>query len=574
MPDVVIPSTINGLPVTEIEGSAFANDTALMNMTLSEGVKKIGTFAFYNSGINQVKLPSTIESIGMYAFAMSEELESFTWPASSEVMDRGVFCGDIALSSLILPEGLTEISNNALENCSSLSEVIIPDTVESVGEEAFLGMDRLTTLFLGTGLRSLAVTALDGCTALTAIYAADGNTHYQSADGILYYTDMSGIVRYPAGLKNESYTVNPSAIIVEAHAFKEADDLREVNLPTGLLQIGEDAFKDCAALFSIDLPDSVTGIGDEAFEGCTALTLLDVPDMVNSIGSDAFSYGITIIGGAGSYIENYAAINALNFRLRDQDIIPVQEIVPDKESLTLLTGVGYKLGLEVFPSNTTDSIIWSTSNRDILRVNDGYIRPLTAGKAEILIQAGDIEMTVPVEVVDSPIEIVSGEACVYSDQTLQLFFKNLTDNVQISSVTWTADGANITTDGRLSVTRTGQAVVYAAASKGKAAEERVMCFNLGDAMSLPVSLEVVEEEAFCGMTAIKNVIIPDNSVATIESRAFADCSALTYVYVPDSVDYIDNSAFENSTNVIIVCHSGSTAESYAIANKMNVIVLG
>ena len=67
---LVIPSTINGLPVTSIGSDAFLGCTGLTSVTLPSSITSIGNQAFYKcSGLTSVTLPSSITSIGYEAFS-------------------------------------------------------------------------------------------------------------------------------------------------------------------------------------------------------------------------------------------------------------------------------------------------------------------------------------------------------------------------------------------------------------------------------------------------------------------------------------------------------------------------
>ena len=66
--EVIIPGTINGLPVTAIGESAFRG-SALTSVTIGNGVTRIGDFAFMFSGLISVTIPDSVTSIGAYAFA-------------------------------------------------------------------------------------------------------------------------------------------------------------------------------------------------------------------------------------------------------------------------------------------------------------------------------------------------------------------------------------------------------------------------------------------------------------------------------------------------------------------------
>lgn len=84
----------------------------------------------------------------------------------------------------------------------------------------------------------------------------------------------------------------------------------------------------------------------------------------------------------------------------------------------------------------------------------------------------------------------------------------------------------------------------------------------GKVLCLPNSLELIEDEAFCGLPDVQQINIP-SGVTTIGSKAFAGDSGLLVVLVPDSVKSISVDAFGGDINVIILCNKGSYAEQYA-----------
>ena len=55
--------------VREIPTGAFAHCSSLKNVALPEGVKTVGDYAFFGSGIKTLSLPSTLQAIKSYAFA-------------------------------------------------------------------------------------------------------------------------------------------------------------------------------------------------------------------------------------------------------------------------------------------------------------------------------------------------------------------------------------------------------------------------------------------------------------------------------------------------------------------------
>ena len=129
---IVIPSG-----VLTIGASAFQFCTSLNNVVLSEGINEIKNNAFRNcTSLQSIQLPSTINSIGTYAFAYTG-LTSIIIPASITEIKSGTFEG-AKLTYVSLPENLTAIRNKAFyNNGTTISTLNIPASVTSIGDLAF-----------------------------------------------------------------------------------------------------------------------------------------------------------------------------------------------------------------------------------------------------------------------------------------------------------------------------------------------------------------------------------------------------------------------------------------------------
>ena len=73
------------------------------------------------------------------------------------------------LRSVLLPEKLKRIGNNALYGCSNLEEVIMPSSVRSLGNSAFSGCSRLEFISLPEGLEYIGNECFYGCSSLEKV---------------------------------------------------------------------------------------------------------------------------------------------------------------------------------------------------------------------------------------------------------------------------------------------------------------------------------------------------------------------------------------------------------------------
>ena len=95
---VVIPSVIDGKPVTSIGNAAFSSRRNLSMVIIPDSVTSIGENAFAECPyLTTVILPSNITSIGNYSFASCARLRSITIPDTVRSIGVGTFSGCNAL---------------------------------------------------------------------------------------------------------------------------------------------------------------------------------------------------------------------------------------------------------------------------------------------------------------------------------------------------------------------------------------------------------------------------------------------------------------------------------------------
>ena len=99
-----------------ISENAFMSSSQLETVEIEEGLEEIASFAFWNSGVVSINLPSTLKTIGDYAFSSCVNLES-----------------------LVIPSSVTEIGEQAFVGCSGLRKVTLPRAFEAREDELFNG---------------------------------------------------------------------------------------------------------------------------------------------------------------------------------------------------------------------------------------------------------------------------------------------------------------------------------------------------------------------------------------------------------------------------------------------------
>lgn len=162
---------------SSLPGYVFYGCTGLKNVDLSQwtSLTSIPTYAFYNcSSLSSVTLPSTINSIGSYAF-YSTALRNTNFLSATEVtsIPDYSFNSCKSLSSISLPEKTTTIGNFAFANNNSSKHTDLNlsglTALTTIGSYAFSSDNNLLSASLPSSLTSINDYAFAGCSRLSSI---------------------------------------------------------------------------------------------------------------------------------------------------------------------------------------------------------------------------------------------------------------------------------------------------------------------------------------------------------------------------------------------------------------------
>lgn len=270
---------------------------------------------------------ATVSSIGEYAFG----IHMFRKTANAEIRKK--------ITSVVLSEGVKEISNSAFYECKSLTTVSLPSTLKTIGEYVFAGCSELSSIEIPTGTKNIGTTTFNRCIKLY-------KDNFLILNNVLYdclseeetieipkgVTKISGMPSQKPGCgegmlkrfiipdtvkaigKYAFSTINietlelPSSVEkIEKSAFYRCANLKEIHLNEGLKSIGNQAFAN-TAIRSAKIPETVTKLGAEVFYGCNRLRDISIPESVKSIGNDCFGWLFKdrfIHTTEGSYAEGF-----------------------------------------------------------------------------------------------------------------------------------------------------------------------------------------------------------------------------------------------------------------------------
>jgi len=185
--NIIVPATIQEIQVTEIGDDAFGYNSNLTGVQLPEGLKVIGKKAFYgesnfreSNNISTIIIPNTVTEIGGSAFDTCKNLESINIPDSVTVFGYGLFARS-GLKSFTIPAGMIAMKEipydiygiydgiGGMFYGSNLETIVIPEGIETIGRETFSYCRKLTSVTLPSTIKTIDISAFQGCSNLTEV---------------------------------------------------------------------------------------------------------------------------------------------------------------------------------------------------------------------------------------------------------------------------------------------------------------------------------------------------------------------------------------------------------------------
>ncbi|MBQ8424631.1 MAG: leucine-rich repeat domain-containing protein, partial [Clostridia bacterium] len=356
---VVIPDS-----VTFISQCAFTQSETLESVKMSNNITEIGPLAFAGcKNLRRLEIPSSVTKIWDGAIRDCDKLQSVVIPSTVAEIGEDNFtdCPNIVLyvesgsvaekyaidndlkyeiiiknevslndkdfeivtegknvilkkykgnkDFVIVPNGVTEIGEEAFANNEKVKTIILPNTVEKIGESAFAICENLEKINVPSSVKEIEQIAFGNCKKLKSLDIPYGVTEIKE----LTFANCKSL---------ESFDIPGSVTKIGLNAFAGCGALTSVTMTDSLTEIGEAAFLACINLKNVVIPSSVTKICKEAFSCCVYLDSIVIPSSVEFIGENVFS-DCALVGlkvENGSVAEDYAIENGLKYEeYKDED---------------------------------------------------------------------------------------------------------------------------------------------------------------------------------------------------------------------------------------------------------------
>lgn len=126
--------------LTEIDSSAFYHCRKLNGeLKLPDTVKEIGGFAFHSCGFTgKLELPASLENIGNDAFDFCRGLTGkLTFPSKMNEIDFSIFQGT-GITEVVIPSSIETVRDFAFKSCMNLKKVYLPTKMPTIYNRAFI----------------------------------------------------------------------------------------------------------------------------------------------------------------------------------------------------------------------------------------------------------------------------------------------------------------------------------------------------------------------------------------------------------------------------------------------------
>ena len=269
----------------------YLNDQEITTLEIPSGITSIGDGVFFNSyGLTNLTLSSRVTSIGESAFNNCSNLKDvryYIYDDLATYIQKGhpafyVNCGikyywnNQVITTLEIPTSVTSIGNYAFYGCNGLTSVEFPSNLSSIGDWAFASCSGLTSVDLPSSITKMGECIFYNCENLSSVKLPSEITAIsKSAFGRCISLKN---IELPAGITS-----------IDEYAFTGCSNLQNINLPSGITTIGTGAFWYCSNLTNVILPSALASIGAIAFANCSNLANVTLSSNITSIGSSAFS---------------------------------------------------------------------------------------------------------------------------------------------------------------------------------------------------------------------------------------------------------------------------------------------
>ena len=298
---LVIPETYNGKPITKIADNAFSNQSAITSFVIPSHIKEIGYRAFAGTSITKLELPKIKYAAG--AFANMLALEEVVMDNAIEEIPGAMFQYDENITKINLPTSLKSIGDYAFVSVS-FEEFTMPESVQKLGYFGAVSIEHLiwnnsganleyttgdNNPFLGAEIGKMTIGA--DVTALNAKMVLPDNATVDVLCSLDTWVSLgapnlaaSGKVTFNGQALSGEIVIKDGATSIPKGTFYNSA-VTKVTLPASLTDVASDLFAGNEKLKEVVLNGMSTQISNLVLPACvTKLTYNGPSTGVSNLG--------------------------------------------------------------------------------------------------------------------------------------------------------------------------------------------------------------------------------------------------------------------------------------------------
>lgn len=539
-------SSIKSVEVTkaaEIPEQCFYRCNQLAGATLPEGLWSIGKYAFSGCSLTSIDIPDSVTDIGYASFSNNSSLATVKLPANLWTIGHYAFSRCSSLESVDLPNGLKEIGCGAFSG-TAISSISFPEGLVSVGTGAFSNLEGTVTL--PASLQSVYQgMMLDGTLFEDSpMVGADGSGStdltYDAASAFVWCT---GITRIEVAEGSESFCVVDGALYSKDKRYLiwvPNSYEGELKMADETVQVLAYAAKGRAGLSNVVPSAHLEKIGERAFAD-TSITSIDLPEGMTAIGRKAFeNASIDHMYLPGSLLmSDMTGCNVKSVEFgKGTTTIPTFTKNTVLESIVIPSGVTMILG---------SAFEGCTSLKDVQLPDT--LTEIKYSAFEDCTALETIELPSSLTIIGYNAFEKSGLTEINIPASVCALEANESFDLQFGRYGELSNPFNGCSNlSKITVDEGNEHYIAVDNALYSADGTRLYCGCLGQTGKVAVRTGVTHliSKAFAGSQA-SEIVLP-NTVAAIPMR-FASGSSLEAVYLPNSILSIDQYAFENCGNL-------------------------
>ena len=273
--------------IKRIPESAFADCTSLERITLPDSVKTIANKAFCNcTSLKKINLPSSLTTFNGEAFENCPVLDEISVDGTQYATDGKliysndkktlILCMQNCEGEVIIPEGVTAISDGAFYDCQKITNVVLPEGLLSIGDNAFYNCVALKKMVLPDTMTELGSGAFWNCSGLQEITLSK---QLETINDKVFWSCKA----------LEQIQIPEKVNTIGMYAFDGCSNLRKIQFPEEMQSIGQYAFRACTSLQELKIPTGITELPYYMCAGDTSLEKLILPDSIKKIDNNVVS---------------------------------------------------------------------------------------------------------------------------------------------------------------------------------------------------------------------------------------------------------------------------------------------